>query len=73
MQVLVTGGAGYIGSHTVVELINAGHQVIIVDDLSNAKASVIDRIQIITGVRPQFYQLDCCIPDLINVFQYNDR
>ena len=63
MQVLVTGGAGYIGSHTVVELINAGHQVIIVDDLSNAKASVVDRIQIITGVRPQFYQLDCCSSD----------
>ena len=53
MQVLVTGGAGYIGSHTVVELINAGHQVIIVDDLSNAKASVIDRIEEITGDRPQ--------------------
>ena len=45
MQVLVTGGAGYIGSHTVVELINAGHQVIIVDDLSNAKYEVIDRIE----------------------------
>ena len=71
MQVLVTGGAGYIGSHTVVELINAGHQVIIVDDLSNAKASVVDRIQIITGVRPQFYQLDCCSSELINVFRLN--
>ena len=59
MNVLVTGGAGYIGSHTVVELINAGHQAIIVDDLSNAKADVVDRIQTITGVRPQFYQADC--------------
>ncbi len=69
MQVLVTGGAGYIGSHTVVELINAGHQVIIVDDLSNAKASVIARIEKITGVRPLFYQLNCCSSKLIDVFK----
>ena len=69
MQVLVTGGAGYIGSHTVVELINAGHQVIIVDDLSNAKASVIARIEEITGVRPLFYQLNCCSSKLIDVFK----
>ena len=69
MQVLVTGGAGYIGSHTVVELINAGHRVIIVDDLSNAKASVIDRIQTITGVRPLFYQLNCCSSEMIEVFK----
>ena len=59
MNVLVTGGAGYIGSHTVVELLNAGHQAIIVDDLSNAKADVIDRIETITGKRPAFYELDC--------------
>ena len=59
MNVLVTGGAGYIGSHTVVELIKAGHTPIIVDDLSNAKADVVDRIQTITGVRPAFYELDC--------------
>ena len=59
MNVLVTGGAGYIGSHTVVELINAGHAVIIVDDLSNAKADVVDRIETITGKRPAFYQADC--------------
>ena len=59
MNVLVTGGAGYIGSHTVVELIKAGHKAVIVDDLSNAKADVVDRIQTITGVRPDFYELDC--------------
>ena len=59
MNVLVTGGAGYIGSHTVVELQKAGHHVIIVDNLSNAKANVIDHIQQITGIRPIFYQIDC--------------
>ena len=58
MTVLVTGGAGYIGSHTVVELLNAGHETIIVDDLSNAKLDVIDRIETITGKRPAFYQFD---------------
>ena len=59
MNVLVTGGAGYIGSHTVVELIRAGHQAIIVDDLSNAKAEVVDRIETITGTRPAFFEADC--------------
>ena len=59
MNVLVTGGLGYIGSHTVVELINAGHEPIIVDDLSNAKLNVLDRIEKITEVRPAFYELDC--------------
>lgn len=59
MRVLVSGGAGYIGSHTVVELIKAGHEAVIVDDLSNAKANVVDRIQTITGKRPEFYEVDC--------------
>lgn len=59
MNVLVTGGAGYIGSHTVVELLKAGHHAVIADDLSNAKENVIDRIETITGKRPAFYKLDC--------------
>ena len=57
-NVLLTGGAGFIGSHTAVELIEAGHRVIIADDLSNSEASVIDRIEQITGAKPAFYQID---------------
>ena len=66
MNVLVTGGAGYIGSHTAVELLKAGHKVIIVDDLSNAKAEVVDRIAAITGVRPAFYKADCKDPAAVS-------
>lgn len=58
MAILVTGGAGYIGSHTVVELQKAGYDVVIVDNLVNAKADVIDRIEQITSIRPIFYELD---------------
>ncbi len=58
MNVLLTGGTGFIGSHTAVELIAAGHSVVIADNLANSSASVIDRIEQITGVRPKFYQID---------------
>ncbi|MBD0400509.1 UDP-glucose 4-epimerase GalE [Flammeovirga sp. EKP202] len=57
-QVLVTGGTGYIGSHTVVELQNQGYEVIIVDDLSNSEIEVVDRIEKITGQRPFFEELN---------------
>ena len=57
-SILVTGGTGYIGSHAVVELIAAGHDVFIVDNLCNSKASVLDRIQLIAGRRPGFAQID---------------
>ncbi|MFA5422129.1 MAG: UDP-glucose 4-epimerase GalE, partial [Bacilli bacterium] len=56
--ILVTGGTGFIGSHTSVELINAGYEVIIADSLVNSKILVLDRIERITGVRPAFYQAD---------------
>jgi len=55
---LITGGTGYIGSHTVVELMAAGHDVFILDNLCNSKASVLDRIQRIVGRRPRFEQID---------------
>ena len=57
-MILVTGGTGYIGSHTVVELLAAGHDVFIIDNFSNSKASVLDRIERISGRRPGFAQLD---------------
>ncbi|MDP4665175.1 MAG: UDP-glucose 4-epimerase GalE [Flavobacteriaceae bacterium] len=57
-KILVTGGLGYIGSHTVVALINQGHQVCIIDDLSNSSLKVLDGIEKITGKKPDFYQLD---------------
>lgn len=58
MRILVTGGTGYIGSHTCVELLNSGHEVIIVDNLVNSRAEVVDQIEKITGKRPLFYQAD---------------
>ncbi len=58
-SILVTGGMGYIGSHTTVELIEAGYDVIIVDDLSNSNPSVLDGIEKITGKRPTFYHESC--------------
>ncbi len=60
MTVFVTGGAGFIGSHTCVELIEAGHTVVIADDLSNASADVPEKIEAITGIAPVFYRGDVC-------------
>ena len=58
MSILVTGGTGYIGSHTVVELLSAGEEVVIVDNLYNSKICVLDRIEAITGKRPAFVKCD---------------
>lgn len=66
MAILVTGGTGYIGSHTTVELLNAGEQVIIVDNLSNSKLCVLERIEKITGKRPTFYQVDLLDKDALD-------
>lgn len=57
--ILVTGGTGYIGSHTVVELQQAGYHVVIIDDLSNSNVDVLDGIERITGIRPDFVEGDC--------------
>lgn len=58
-KILVTGGTGYIGSHTTVELQNAGYEVVIIDNLSNSNRGVLDGIEAITGIRPAFVEGDC--------------
>lgn len=69
-RILVTGGTGFIGSHTTVELQNAGYDVVIIDNLSNSDANVLDGIEKITGIRPAFEQVDCCdLPALEGVFK----
>ncbi|HPT78235.1 MAG TPA: UDP-glucose 4-epimerase GalE [Candidatus Atribacteria bacterium] len=60
MTVLVTGGAGYIGSHTCVQLLNAGYDVIVADDLSNSKEEALRRVRQITGKELKFYKIDVC-------------
>ncbi len=71
-KILVTGGTGYIGSHTCVELINAGYEVVIIDNLSNSNIGVLDGIEAITGVRPVFVQGDCTdMETLTRLFEDN--
>ena len=59
-RILVTGGTGYIGSHTIIELYKKGYEVDIVDNLFNSKITVLDKIEEIAGKRPDFYQVDIC-------------
>ncbi|WP_026391480.1 UDP-glucose 4-epimerase GalE [Haploplasma modicum] len=66
MKILITGGTGYIGSHTAVELIKDGHEVVIVDDLSNSFEDVIDKIKTITNVLVPFHKIDCKNYDLLD-------
>lgn len=71
-KILVTGGTGYIGSHTAVELIESGYEVVIIDNLSNSNIEVLDGIEAITGVRPVFFKGDCNnIEDLRRLFTQN--
>ena len=65
MNILVTGGAGYIGSHTCVALLEAGHEVIVADNLSNSSASVLERIERITGKKVTFYQIDVTVKEAV--------
>lgn len=69
-KILVTGGTGYIGSHTTVELQNAGYEVVIIDNLSNSNRNVLDGIEAITGIRPAFVEGDCTdMPTMRKLFE----
>ncbi|HSV88532.1 MAG TPA: UDP-glucose 4-epimerase GalE [Bacteroidales bacterium] len=71
-KILVTGGAGYIGSHTTVELQEAGYEVVVIDNLSNSTDKIVRQIGKITGLLPRFYKTDLCDkPGLQRVFQEN--
>ena len=73
MSILVTGGAGFIGSHTVVELLNAGKEIVIIDDFSNSKPEVLDKIKEITGKDFKFYEINYLDKEsLEKVFEEND-
>lgn len=65
MKILITGGTGYIGSHTCVVLLKSGHEVVVMDNLSNSSVAVLDRLKKITGRKPVFYQID--LLDIENV------
>lgn len=72
MKILVTGGTGYIGSHTTIELLKASHEVFIIDNLSNSKESTLDKIAEITGTKPEFKKLDLLEkPALLEYMQEN--
>ena len=66
MAILVTGGAGYIGSHTCVELLNAGYDVVVLDNLSNSSPKSLERVEKITGKSVPFYKADILDRDALN-------
>ncbi len=69
-RILVTGGLGYIGSHTVVELIKAGYEVVIIDNLSNSRLFILDNIEHITGIKPKLYKADLADSKVLeNIFE----
>ena len=73
MRILLTGGTGYIGSHTAVELINAGYEVVIIDNLYNSKMTVLERIEKISGQRPSFYKGDVLNTDFLTSILKKER
>ena len=73
MKILVTGGTGYIGSHTCCELLDAGYDIVVIDNFSNSKPDVVDRIKKITGRDFKFYEGDVCDKDLLSkIFSENE-
>ena len=73
IMILVTGGTGFIGSHTVVELQKNGYEVVIADNLVNSKIETLDNIEKITGIRPKFYLADVCDESAVEkIFSEND-
>jgi UDP-glucose 4-epimerase len=67
-KILVTGGTGFIGSHTAVELINAGYEIILVDDFSNSNRRILKQLETILGQQPEFVELDLCDEAKVNEF-----
>jgi len=73
MSILITGGAGYIGSHTMVEFLNAGKELVCVDNLCNSKKTSLERVKQITGKEVKFYKIDLLDYDALeNVFKENN-
>ena len=73
MKILVTGGTGYIGSHTCVELLNAGYEIVVLDNLSNSKVEVVDKIKKITGKDFKFYEQDLCDEEKLDTLFKNEN
>lgn len=71
-KILLTGGTGYIGSHTAVELINNNYEVVLLDNLSNSSINVLDKIEAITGVKPKFYEMNLQSDEVETVFKENE-
>jgi UDP-glucose 4-epimerase len=70
MAILVTGGAGYIGSHTLIELLTAGYEVVVVDNLSNSSVESLTRVKKITGKELIFYEADICDKEALDRIFY---
>ena len=73
MKILVTGGTGYIGSHTCIELLNAGYEIVVLDNLSNSKVEVVDKIKKITGKDFKFYEQDLCNEEKLDTLFKNEN